>query len=141
MDYILVAALTLRTNIRHILLSYDIACQWHKNFFSRLSNFPTSMTRDILDSNFTFAIPKFHLIAHGVKCQTRFSLNYIPGSARTDGEGIEREWAHINAAATSTREMTAGQRHEVLDDMWNFWNWVKLTKLGTSSYSYIAHNL
>lgn len=49
---------------------------------------------------------------------------------RTDGEGVEREWSHINPVALSTRLMGPGARCDTLDDHWGAWNWRKLVSLG-----------
>ncbi|KAJ6447493.1 hypothetical protein C8R47DRAFT_938422, partial [Mycena vitilis] len=57
-------------------------------------------------------------------------LNYTAGSARTDGEGIERPWANIGPVSTSTVEMGPGARHDTLDDHWGHWNWGKFIGLG-----------
>ncbi|KAJ7070422.1 hypothetical protein B0H15DRAFT_807086 [Mycena belliarum] len=77
-----------------------------------------------------FVIPKLHIYGHKMLCQLYFSLNYTPGAAHTDGEGIERPWANIGPVATSTREMGPGSRHDTLDDHWSHWNWQKLVRLG-----------
>lgn len=45
---------------------------------------------------------------------------------------MEQEWAYINLAALSTREMGPGARHSALDDSWGGWNWRKLLGLGKS---------
>ena len=49
---------------------------------------------------------------------------------RTHGETVEQEWAYINLAALSTREMGPGARHTALDDSWGGWNWRKVLGLG-----------
>ncbi|THU87804.1 hypothetical protein K435DRAFT_866944 [Dendrothele bispora CBS 962.96] len=77
-----------------------------------------------------FVIPKLHIYGHQVLCQLTFSLNWLWGAGRTDGEGIERPWAHMGPVATSTRDMGPGSRHDTLDDHWGHWNWVKLIGLG-----------
>jgi hypothetical protein len=77
-----------------------------------------------------FAIPKFHIAAHGSTCQSSFSLNYQQYMARTDGEDPERWWAHINPVSMSTREMGPGARLDTLDDHAAAWNWRKITGLG-----------
>jgi hypothetical protein len=132
MDYIILSALSCGNGFRanQLMITYDIVCQWSKKVFARVHQLPSDLQVQFGETEVTFGVPKFHLPAHGKSCQHRYSLNYIPGSARTDGEGVEREWSHINLAAMSTREMSPGQRHEVLDDMWNGWNWRKLTSLG-----------
>ncbi|TDL16540.1 hypothetical protein BD410DRAFT_816721 [Rickenella mellea] len=113
-----------------LLVSYDIACQWSKNFKWRMLAFPEFMQLNLTLLTLFFGIPKFHLPAHGPACHTRYSLNIRRGVGRTDGEGVERGWAHINAVATSTREMGPGSRHSTLDDHWGAWNWQKVIGLG-----------
>ncbi|KAJ6568226.1 hypothetical protein DFH09DRAFT_1247094 [Mycena vulgaris] len=62
-----------------------------------------------------------HIHAHTLACQLVFSLNLVPGSAQTDGEGIERPWAFIGGVATK----------DMLACHWGHWNWQKLLTLGT----------
>ncbi|KAJ7837785.1 hypothetical protein B0H14DRAFT_3459923 [Mycena olivaceomarginata] len=77
-----------------------------------------------------FVIPKMHIKGHLVECQAMYSLELIPGSAQTCGEGIERPWAHIGGVGTSTREMGPGSREDTLNAHWGSWNWQKLVGLG-----------
>ncbi len=133
MDYILTSTLVDAT-LSNLLIVYDIACQWSKNLRARLTELCPAVGADLSKVNITVAIPKGHIKAHGKSCQSSFSLNYLPGSARTDGEGVERDWAHMNALTASTREMGPGNRHETLDDHWGSWNWQKLVKLGKFQY-------
>ncbi|KAJ7300519.1 hypothetical protein DFH08DRAFT_919257 [Mycena albidolilacea] len=93
------------------IISYDIVCQW-------------------------FAIPKMHIKGHLRDCQTKYSLNLIPGSAETDGEAIERLWAHIGGVGTSTREMGPGSREDTLNGHWGSWNWQKLVGLDRANTEY-----
>ena len=126
-DYI-VAAYIRRCQVRDIKISYDIACKWSINLLTR---FKTSH-EDINLSRFsiTHLVPKFHLPAHGSKCQVQYSFNYTHGVGRTHGETVEQEWSYINLAALSTREMGPGARHSALDDSWGGWNWRKVLGLG-----------
>ncbi|KAJ7667385.1 hypothetical protein B0H14DRAFT_3102517 [Mycena olivaceomarginata] len=101
-----------------------------KNLAARLLKLPTMIRLELVLSLCRFLIPKLHIYGHKLFCQLMFSLNYTPGSARTDGEGIERPWANIGPVATSTREMGPGSRHDTLDDHWSHWNWQKLIGLG-----------
>ena len=132
MDYIFLSTL-IDSSYLQIFVLYDIACQWSKKLAGRIAEFPSSMHLDIQKTSLMFGIPKAHIKSHGEHCQSRYSLNYLPGSARTDGESIERDWAHTNALAMSTREMGSGNREETLDDHWGAWNWHKLTHLGLFS--------
>jgi hypothetical protein len=52
------------------------------------------------------------------------------GVGRSDGEGIERCWAHINDLGPATREMSLGNCHDTLDDNWGSWNWRKIIGMG-----------
>ena len=108
-----------------------IACQWSRNLRRRVSVFPPDMLSAFLVAIiWGFFVPKFHLSAHGEKCQGPFSLNSQPGVGRTDGEGIERRWSLVNQLATTLREMGPGFRHDTFDDHWSVVNWRKLTGLG-----------
>ncbi|KAG2028955.1 hypothetical protein BDR03DRAFT_882220 [Suillus americanus] len=115
----------------HVLnISYDIACQWNKNLWSRMSAFPHKYHINHDEKVITFLVPKFHLPAHIACCQTRFSFNFIKGVGRTDGEAPERGWADINPLATSTCEMGPGSRRDTIDDHFNDWNWKKVCAMG-----------
>ncbi|KDQ10977.1 hypothetical protein BOTBODRAFT_114996, partial [Botryobasidium botryosum FD-172 SS1] len=80
-----------------------------------------------------YVVPKMHVLAHVEDCQYLYSLNFTPGSGRTDGEAPERNWVETNGVATSTREMNTCHRHEVLDDTMNEVNFKKMIKLRTST--------
>ncbi|KAJ8482732.1 hypothetical protein ONZ45_g14849 [Pleurotus djamor] len=117
----------------NLLVSYDIACQWGKHAVSRLASLPSLVRSKLAHNQIRFAIPKLHIHSHTKFCQQTYSLNYLPGVGRTDGEGIERPWANIGATATSTRVMGPGAREETLNQHWGHWNWQKLIGLGKHS--------
>lgn len=111
MDYGLLSTLTRAVKgqdigVDTIVLSYDVMCQWIKNFSLRITSYEEHSEHIIFNlfglRSFRVAIPKFHLIAHGPSCQTIFSLNFMRGVGRTHGETIEQEWSHIGPTATST---------------------------------------
>jgi Kyakuja-Dileera-Zisupton transposase len=83
--------------------------------------------------SFHFLIPKFHLTAHIMACQTIFLFNFNRYVGRTDGEAPECGWSQINAAAISTAEMGPGNRRDTLDDHFGDGNWQKTTRMGRSS--------
>lgn len=126
-DYI-VASYLRRCEVRDIKISYDIACKWSINLQERFKKLHKDI--DLSTFTITYLVPKFHLPAHGTKCQTQYSFNYTRGVGRTHGETVEQEWAYINLAALSTREMGPGARHSALDDSWSGWNWRKTLGLG-----------
>ncbi|KAK7017025.1 hypothetical protein VNI00_018752 [Paramarasmius palmivorus] len=111
-------------------LSYDICCQYCKRFIERLMQLPEEKRPKEIPE-FQFVIPKLHVYGHTTACQLYFSLNYALGVGRTDGEGVERNWAGQGPIATSTTEMGPGSRHDTLDDHWGYWNWQKLVGLGS----------
>jgi hypothetical protein len=133
MDYVLLSTL-LGITIAMLVVSYDVACQWSINFARRLAVFPVAMQFEISDVFFTTVIPKFHILGHGKQCQSTWSLNFRRWMGRTDGEGVEREWSHINPVALSTKVMGPGSRHDTLDDHWGAWNWRKVVTMGSYSY-------
>ncbi|KAG1904044.1 uncharacterized protein F5891DRAFT_1126943 [Suillus fuscotomentosus] len=113
MDYLFF--LTLRgMQLEMLNVSYDIACQWHKNLWARMKSFPRSHGLDYLTKYIRFFVPKFHLPTHVAKCQTIFSFNFTRYVGRTDGEAPER-----------------GCR-DTLDDHFGDWNWKKTVGLGAS---------
>lgn len=130
MDYIVLSTLH-ATQLKSALLSYDISCQWMKNLKTRLAEYPEELQIDLSAIDIRFAIPKFHLPAHGASCQTEFSLNFMEGVGHTCGEGIEQVWSGMNAVAMSGREMGPGSRQDLLDLHCAAWNYRKNVGLGT----------
>lgn len=106
MDYIFLSSL--RQNVpQHLVVSYDIACQWIRHLLDRCAIYPPSLIHTLI---INYLIPKFHLSAHQPICHTNFSFNYTPNVGRTDGEAPERGWAAMNPVANSTKEMGPGSR-------------------------------
>ncbi|KAJ8469845.1 hypothetical protein ONZ45_g16753 [Pleurotus djamor] len=130
MDYCFASLLRHHNPRLDIVVSYDIACQWGKEAVNRLGRLPPLVRPSVTQENIRFAIPKLHIHSHTQHCQQTYSLNYLPGVGRTDGEGIERPWANIGGTATSTRVMGPGAREEMLNSHWSHWNWQKVTGLG-----------
>ncbi|KAF8868419.1 hypothetical protein BD779DRAFT_1460905 [Infundibulicybe gibba] len=132
MDYIFFSSIR-RTDLLEVVVSYDIACQWSVNLWTRMMTYPHTLHTDInRRTSFYFLVPKFHLPAHVKACQSTFSFNYNPHVGRTDGEAPERSWADANLAASSTREMGPGSRRDMLNDHFGHRNWRKTTEIGLS---------
>jgi hypothetical protein len=129
MDYLFFSGLQ-HSRPPSLVISYDIACQWHRNLWKRMDTYPYSLQLDPGEHKFTFVVPKFHLPAHVEKCQTTFSLNLEVGMGRTDGEAPERGWANTNRISSSTKEMGPGTRRDMLDDHFGDWNWKKVYTMG-----------
>lgn len=128
MDYVLLA--TLVGTLLMLMVTYDLACQYYKNFRKRMAEFPPCMQlKHDIAQDMRWAIPKKHWGVHGDN-HSRWSLNFLNESARTLGEGIETSWSHMNPVSVSTREMAPAVRREVLDDHWGSWNWQKTVNFG-----------
>ncbi|KAH9974339.1 hypothetical protein BGW80DRAFT_1130440, partial [Lactifluus volemus] len=139
MDFI--ALYTLHdADLKLLMFSYDIACQWSRNLKDRIRQLPSIMQppNRVIDST-KFVIPKMHIYGHGKSCQTRYSLNFLKYSARTDGEDPERWWAHINPVTTSTREMGPGSHQDTIDDHAAAWNFCKIIGFGSSLLSQLQN--
>lgn len=135
MDFALMSTLILSliAGITRVLVSYDIACQWWKNFFERLNGYDAFPPLPLSQLKYwKVAVPKFHLPGHGNECQLRYNLAYTKWAGRMDGERIEAGWAQTVPMATWTRESGPYARRAILDDHWNASNWRKL--LGMREY-------
>ncbi|KAJ7833716.1 hypothetical protein B0H14DRAFT_3462535 [Mycena olivaceomarginata] len=99
---------------------YDIVCQWWINLKKRLLLLPAAVRWTLILGLVRFVIPKLHIKGHKIPCQDHYSLELVPGSAQTDGEGIERPWAHIGGVGSSTKEIGPGSREDTLNGHWGF---------------------
>jgi len=112
-------------SLLRIIITYDVICQWSKNYRKRMAEFPEHM--QIPDTTqIDVAIPGWHINGHGAKCRNNFNLAYMEGAGRTVGEDIETTWAGTNSLAPSVREMAPAARHDTLNDHWNGWNFRKI---------------
>ncbi|RDX43436.1 hypothetical protein OH76DRAFT_1458396 [Lentinus brumalis] len=108
--------------------AYDINCQYRINFATRVKKFRekfTGLLPSIKHTEFPrtlVGIGKFHLPAHIPACRFKHSFNYLPGVGMTDGEALEHIWSILNALAARAKEMTSGNRHDFLNDMYNDMN-------------------
>lgn len=132
-DFVIFSALV-GVGLLRIVLTYDIACQWSKNFRKRMREFPEEM-QIAAGTSVDVAIPGWHINGHGETCRNNFNLSYMEGVGRTVGEDIETTWAGTNPLAPSVREMGPAARHDTLNDHWNGWNFRKIT--GFRMYSSI----
>ncbi|EDR02657.1 uncharacterized protein LACBIDRAFT_308171 [Laccaria bicolor S238N-H82] len=117
-----------------LVITYDIICQWSKNFQKRMKIYPENM-RILETMQVEVAIPGWHINGHGEGCQTNFNLSYMEGAGRTVGEDIETTWAGTNQLVPSVREMGPAARHDTLNDQWNGWNFRKIVGFHKSFFS------
>ena len=59
-----------------------------------------------------------------------FLLNFIPGVGKSDLEMPKRVWSAHNGLGNSTKTQGPGGRHDILDDHFGFWNWLKYIGIG-----------
>jgi hypothetical protein len=135
MDYIFASSIS-SCGLRLITISYNVTCQWFKNFWKRFY-YLLAYLKGSIPKSIRMVVPKFHLQSHGEGCHSPFSFNFFKGGARTDGEGVEQNWDDLNGQGPSTSEMLPGSRWDTLDDCCGWINWRKTMGLGayTTSYS------
>ncbi|KAJ6457034.1 hypothetical protein C8R47DRAFT_996066 [Mycena vitilis] len=138
MDYMFFMSLA-DSELQEFYVSYDIACQWHKNVWDRMQIYPSKIQLVNKHRYFVWLVPKFHLPAHIESCGVEFSFLLTRYVGQTDGEAPERGWSNINPLALSTREMGPHLRREVLDDHFNDWNWKKILNMGKYFLEKITH--
>ncbi|KAJ7913301.1 hypothetical protein B0H13DRAFT_1873983 [Mycena leptocephala] len=124
MDFILMSSLA-GFDLEQLTISYDIACQWQKNLASRICKLPADMQLDFESFLFQCSLPVWHASSHETECTNRYSLSFIPGVGKTDGEGIERLWAELSTFAFHTKNMGIGHRADTLNDKINYHNFMK----------------
>ncbi|KAJ7018869.1 hypothetical protein C8F04DRAFT_1277073 [Mycena alexandri] len=124
MDYILVSALG-DVDLKEYTVSYDIACQWRKNFKTRMEKLPKALQRDFDDVLVQCGLPVWHALAHEEECTNENNLSLLSGVGKSDGEGIERLWAILNGIAFQTKEMSLGNRADTVEDRLDAHNFLK----------------
>ncbi|KAJ7348502.1 hypothetical protein DFH08DRAFT_959905 [Mycena albidolilacea] len=124
MDFILRSAL-LNFLIFYLILSYNIACQYGKNFWSRMMEMPEWMTFLVETARVWFKAPNFHLPPHQPACHSVFSFHYMWGAGRTHGETVEQNWEFTNGAAASTKMMGLSTQASTLEDLFGFHDWCR----------------
>ncbi|KAJ7127318.1 hypothetical protein C8R43DRAFT_957997 [Mycena crocata] len=129
-DYLFFMGLA-NSEISELYVSYDIACQWHKNIWERMQRFPTEIRFRKGKQYCVFLIPKFHLPAHIEACNILFSFHLTRYVGMTDGEAPERGWANLNPLAMSTMEMGPGNRRDTINDVFNDSNHKKIIGFGS----------
>ncbi|KAJ7318568.1 hypothetical protein DFH08DRAFT_1036369 [Mycena albidolilacea] len=122
MDFILFSSI-LNAIIFYLILSYDIACQYGKHFWSRMETLPETMHLVIEQARVWFKVPNFHLPPHVPACHSPYSFRYMWGAGRTHGKTIEQNWEFTNGAAALKKMMGVETRHATLEDLFGFHNW------------------
>ncbi|KAJ6568008.1 hypothetical protein DFH09DRAFT_1363193 [Mycena vulgaris] len=71
-------------------------------------------------------IPADHINGHRPGCQTIWQAVYFTCRAHFHGETVEVIWAFLNALGSSTRQMTAAARHDIINFVIHAWNTSKI---------------
>ncbi|KAJ7810694.1 hypothetical protein B0H14DRAFT_3480369 [Mycena olivaceomarginata] len=70
-------------------------------------------------------IPADHIRGHGIDCQALWQAIYFACWAHFHGETAEVIWAFLNGLGSSTRQMTGGSRHDIINFVMHAWNLIK----------------
>ncbi|GBE84371.1 hypothetical protein SCP_0603500 [Sparassis crispa] len=129
MDYMFFSTLA-NVPSKDVVISYDIACQWHKNLWKWYQLYKSCPFKKD-DHDFVFLIPKFHINAHQKSCQDNYSFHHTLHVGEMDGEGVERPYSDSNLYSSSTKEIGPGSRCNFLDDAFTDYNWRKVCGMPT----------
>ena len=127
-NFILAQSLEQYAEHPHILITYDIACQFSVHLSDRFCIHSPKLVPAITQAK--TAVPKAHIKGHKGDCQYRFALPYIAGAGAFSGETIETDWAETNKLGSSTHKMAAGNRHDHCNDHLGDINWRKQRNIG-----------
>ena len=116
------------THLHHVLVIYDIGCQWWINFLKRVQANRKHLSIPKLMSIAT-VVGLFYLSAHVSECFVCYSLHFVLGAGQLDGEILETLWVEFNKVSSSAREMSGSHQREVYDDHMQDFNWKKLVGL------------
>ncbi|KAK7015533.1 hypothetical protein VNI00_019094 [Paramarasmius palmivorus] len=131
-DYVFRKALSSFLELLYVLAIYDVACQWFVNLLTRLEKLPPHIRLVNPKMKITPGIGKLHEPGHKQVNHEQYSLNYIPGAGKADGESMERLWGEHNNLGNATKTMGPGSREDQIDATAGGWNWEKYVTLGTT---------
>ncbi|KAM6493543.1 hypothetical protein JOM56_011677 [Amanita muscaria] len=112
-DFVVLMAL-IGIQLLRIVITYDIVCQWSRNFLHRMKEFPEHMWLKP-GTQIDVGVPSWHINGHGADCRANYCLGYMDGVGRTCGEEIESSWSQTNALGTSTRVRFLKRLREACD--------------------------
>lgn len=131
MDYAICHALNYQSHgLPEACVIYDISCQWCRWFLWRVLQSPHLSVP--LKMNIYYAVGKFHLGGHDVKCFPKFTLNFMEGSGQAVGEILETLWSPLKLIVRSSRSMSSAHRMEFLDHQMRDSNFLKMVHMGAS---------
>ena len=133
MDFIFASSIR-HTSASFVNISYDISCQWYTNLSRRIAeHWPEELRPNPRITMIRPLIPKLHEPGHEKVGHEQYSFNFAPGLGLTDSECPEHIWMGHNALRNATKMQGPGSQHDILDDHFNFWNWLKYVGMGMYS--------
>ncbi|KAK0217813.1 hypothetical protein IW262DRAFT_1463135 [Armillaria fumosa] len=131
-DHGLIGVLKDQVQQRWICLSYDLVCQYLPNLLNRMTTkcIP-ELTDELLAKLHELGgnIGQLHIIAHILHCLALYSFNYTLKVGCSCGDNIESGWDKTKCAGGSLKQMNHGLHHDMLDFLFNDWNWAKVVRL------------
>ncbi|KAJ7016505.1 hypothetical protein C8F04DRAFT_981397, partial [Mycena alexandri] len=111
------------------VFSYDSWCSFVVNMVKRaMDQFPEEKWLHTLLNEVEGQIPADHINGHGVDCQAVWQAVYFACRAHFHGETAEVLWAFLNPLGSSTRQMTGGARHDIINFVIDAWNSGKIIR-------------
>ncbi|KAF7333064.1 CxC2 domain-containing protein [Mycena venus] len=102
-----------------------ISCQWKIRLAKCNARMPEGLKLPLDNIKLQCMLPVWHASSHEESCASANSLSFKPGVGKSDGEGIERTWVHLNPALYHTKDMGKGNRMEMLEDKIDAHNYLK----------------
>ncbi|KAJ7823370.1 hypothetical protein B0H13DRAFT_1659075 [Mycena leptocephala] len=116
-------------SVSPINFSYDSWCSFVVNQVKRaLALFPEEEWLHSLLACVEGQIPADHINGHGSDCKTTWQAVYFACRAHFHGETAEMIWAFLNPLGSSTRQMTGGARHDIINFVMQAWNTLKVLR-------------
>lgn len=132
MDFIFASAVRAYAGILFVLASYDIACQWFVNLWSRVDKSWPEELKIPRTVHITPAVPSFDFNSHKTEKHYELDPRTIVGKGVDDNVGIERIWSRLNGLGPATKFMGPETRHFVINNHIGSWNRPKYIGHGTS---------
>jgi Kyakuja-Dileera-Zisupton transposase len=91
-----------------------------------------------LVERFRYTIPLLHIQNHNDNCTYMYSSAYTEGAGHFHGETAEHPWPYSNLFASQGRQMSHGNRHDLLNGVYGYWNFKKMVGLGAELFLLVA---
>ncbi|KAJ3527974.1 hypothetical protein NMY22_g9581 [Coprinellus aureogranulatus] len=103
------------------LFSYNISCAFATNLLQCCIDHGLSEMLPVI-RQLRPLIPMLHIQNHKDNCMYNFASAYTDCAGHFHGETAEQPWTYDNLFAGQGRQMGPGARHDLYDDLHNWWN-------------------